>query len=99
MTRLRALFAAVSAIALFLYGLQSFSRELQTVGGTALQAWLGRVTASRWPGFAVGVLATAIVQSSGVVKLNLTKYELTRHRVFKRNYDYKILRHCQIVIH
>jgi len=67
MTRLQALFAAVSAIVLFLYGLQSFSRELQTVGGATLQAWLGRVTASRWRGFAVGALATAIVQSSSAV--------------------------------
>jgi len=67
MTRLQGLCAVVSAIVLFLYGLQSFSRELQAVGGAALQAWLGRVTASRWRGFAIGALATAIVQSSSAV--------------------------------
>jgi Na+/phosphate symporter len=64
MTRLHALWAVIAAIVLFLYGLQSFSRELQTVGGPALRAWLGRVTASPWSGFAVGALAAAIVQSS-----------------------------------
>jgi Na/Pi-cotransporter len=67
MTRFQGLFAAVSAIVLFLYALQGFSRELQTVGGAALQSWLGRVTSSRWRGFAVGALATAIVQSSSAV--------------------------------
>jgi Na/Pi-cotransporter len=67
MTPLQALFAAVSAVVLFLYGLHGFSRELQAVGGTALQAWLGRVTASRWRAFAAGAMATAVVQSSSAV--------------------------------
>jgi phosphate:Na+ symporter len=67
MTGLQGLIAAVSAIVLFLFGLQAFSRELQAVGGEALQSWLGRVTASRWRGFAVGALATAVVQSSSAV--------------------------------
>jgi len=67
MTGLQGLIAAVSAIVLFLYGLHGFSRELQTVGGAALQSWLARVTASRWRGFAVGALATAVVQSSSAV--------------------------------
>ena len=67
MTPLQALFAAVSAVVLFLYGLHGFSHELQTVGGTALQSWLGRVTASRWRGFAAGAMATAVVQSSSAV--------------------------------
>ena len=67
MSTLQVLFAAVAAIMLFLYGLQGFSRELQTVGGAALRSWLGRVTASRWRGFAVGALATAVVQSSSAV--------------------------------
>jgi Na/Pi-cotransporter len=67
MTPIQGLFAAVSAVLLFLYGLQGFSRELQDVGGASLQSWLGRVTASRWLGFLVGALATAIVQSSSAI--------------------------------
>jgi phosphate:Na+ symporter len=67
MTGLQGLFAAVSAIILFLYSLQSFSRELQAVGGATLHSWLRRVTASRWRGFAIGALATAVVQSSSAV--------------------------------
>ena len=34
MSNLRILMAAVSAIVLFLYGLEAFSREIQTVGET-----------------------------------------------------------------
>lgn len=67
MTGLQSLFAAVSAIILFIYGLQGFSRELRAIGGDALQAWLGRMTASRWRGFAIGALATAAMQSSSAV--------------------------------
>lgn len=64
MTSFQAFFACLSAIVLFLYGLQGFSRELRAVGGAALNKWLGRVTARRWQGFAIGALATAVVQSS-----------------------------------
>lgn len=59
--------AALSAIVLFLYGLQSFSTELQAVGGSALRDWLPRVTANRWQGFLLGAVATAIVQSSTAI--------------------------------
>lgn len=67
MSELQALFAAVAAVILFLHGLQGFSRELRAVGGAALQVWLERATANRFSGFAIGALATAIVQSSSAV--------------------------------
>jgi phosphate:Na+ symporter len=67
MTGFQGLIAAISAIVLFLYGFQGFSKELQVVGGATLQAWLGRVTASRWRGFLVGAAATAVVQSSSAI--------------------------------
>ncbi|VWC69292.1 hypothetical protein BLA18110_01866 [Burkholderia lata] len=67
MTPFQGVFAAISAVILFLYGLQGFSRELQTVGGETLKAWLARVTANRWRGFLVGALATAVVQSSSAI--------------------------------
>ncbi|PWT70642.1 MAG: hypothetical protein C5B59_19750 [Bacteroidetes bacterium] len=59
--------AAFAAIILFLYGLQGFSRELQTVGGEKLKVWLGKVTANRWVGFLIGALASAVIQSSTAV--------------------------------
>jgi phosphate:Na+ symporter len=64
MSNFRILLAAVSAIVLFLYGLEAFSREIQTVGGATLTTWLGRLTASRWRALVLGAMATAIVQSS-----------------------------------
>ena len=67
MTGFQSFFAAVSAIVLFIYGLQGFSRELRAVGGDALKYWLERLTANRWLGFAVGALATAVLQSSSAV--------------------------------
>lgn len=61
------LISVIAAIAIFLYALDGFSRELQAVGGESLQNWLGKVTANRWAGFGVGALATAILQSSTAV--------------------------------
>jgi phosphate:Na+ symporter len=67
MSNLRILFAAVSAIVLFLYGLEAFSREIQAVGGETLRKWLGRLTESRWRAVVLGAVASAIIQSSSAV--------------------------------
>jgi len=67
MSNLRMLFAAISAIVLFLYGLQAFSREIQAVGGQTLRKWLANLTESRWRAVALGVVTTAIIQSSSAV--------------------------------
>jgi phosphate:Na+ symporter len=64
MTTLNTVIAALSAIVLFLYGLEGFSRELQAAGALKLQSWLKKTTANRWLGFLTGALATAVVQSS-----------------------------------
>jgi Na/Pi-cotransporter len=64
MSNFRIFLAAASAIVLFLYGLQAFSQEIQTVGGAKLTEWLGRLTQSRWRALLLGAVATAIVQSS-----------------------------------
>jgi len=67
MSNLRILLASVSAIVLFLYGLEAFSSEIQLAGGARLNKWLGRLTKSRWRGVLLGAVATAIVQSSSAV--------------------------------
>jgi Na/Pi-cotransporter len=59
--------AVLSAIVLFLYGLQAFTREIQAVGGDTLKNWLGRLTSNPLKGVLLGALATAIVQSSSAV--------------------------------
>jgi phosphate:Na+ symporter len=66
-SNLRILLAAVSAIVLFLYGLEAFSKEIQTVGGATLRKWLNRLTESRWRAVLLGTVAAAIVQSSSAI--------------------------------
>jgi len=67
MSNLRILFAVISAIVLFLYGLEGFSSELQTVGGDRLRKALSRLTETRWKGVLLGIVATAIIQSSSAI--------------------------------
>lgn len=67
MSNFRVLLGIVSAIVLFLYGLESFSHEIQRVGAAALSEWLGRLTKSRWRAILLGAAATAIIQSSSAV--------------------------------
>ncbi len=57
----------LSALLLFLYGLEHFSRELQTLGRERLPLWLARATRSRTRGFVLGAVVTAVVQSSSAV--------------------------------
>ena len=67
MSNFKILLTVVSAIVLFLYGLEGFSQEIQQVGGAALSKLLGRLTESRWRGVLLGAVATAIVQSSSAI--------------------------------
>jgi Na/Pi-cotransporter len=60
-------FVVLSALLLFLYGLEQFSRELQQVGRDRLPGLLERATRHRLGGFALGALVTALVQSSSAV--------------------------------
>lgn len=57
----------LSALLLFLYGLEHFSRELQTLGRDRLPIWLAKATRSPVRGFALGAVVTAVVQSSSAV--------------------------------
>ena len=67
MSNFKILLTAISAIVLFLYGLEGFSQELQRVGGAAFSNLLRRLTESRWRGVLLGAVATAIVQSSSAI--------------------------------
>lgn len=59
--------AVLATVILFLFGLEGFSKEIQHVGQRRLQSWLGRLTANRFSGFALGAGFTALVQSSSAV--------------------------------
>ncbi len=57
----------ISAITLFIYGLQSFSKEIQSFGIDKLKEWIGKVTALPFGGFGLGAVVTGIIQSSTMV--------------------------------
>ncbi len=57
----------VSAIVLFVHGLQNFSKEIERVGADGLKKWISRVTSTRVGGFLLGGMVTAVIQSSTTV--------------------------------
>lgn len=57
----------LSALLLFLYGLEQFSRELQQLGQDRMARLLERATRYRVGGLLLGAVVTAIVQSSSAV--------------------------------
>jgi Na/Pi-cotransporter len=67
LTELQWVVLVLSALLLFLYGLEHFSKELQTVGGDRLPRWLGLATQNRFRGLMLGAGVTAVVQSSSAV--------------------------------
>ena len=56
--------ALVCGLALFLYGMDTMGNALKKSAGSGLKATLGKMTASPWRGFALGLGVTAIIQSS-----------------------------------
>ncbi|WP_413580797.1 Na/Pi cotransporter family protein [Bdellovibrio sp. HCB288] len=61
------IFSIISAIILFLYGLSGFSAELKNTAGAKLEMVMRKLTANRFSAFFVGVIATALIQSSTAV--------------------------------
>jgi len=57
----------IAAISLFIYGLQSFSHEIENFGVERLQKWIGKITKFPLGGFLLGGIITAVVQSSTMV--------------------------------
>lgn len=56
-----------ATIVLFLYGLQSFSREIQELGKDWMPGVIDKLTRNRFSGFMLGAVFTAVVQSSSAV--------------------------------
>lgn len=57
----------ISAISLFIYGLQSFSKEVENLGVNRLKKGIARITSIPLGGFLLGGIVTAIIQSSTMV--------------------------------
>jgi phosphate:Na+ symporter len=61
--------AAVTAIILFIFGLEHFSRELQKISGERFRHFLGRVTSYPIIGLFIGAIITSIIQSSSATSV------------------------------
>jgi phosphate:Na+ symporter len=67
MSTFQTLILILATIALFLHGLEGFSREVREVGATYFKQWLSKVTEKNLFGFILGVALTALIQSSSAV--------------------------------
>ncbi|MFJ1322636.1 Na/Pi cotransporter family protein [Capnocytophaga canis] len=57
----------IASITLFVYGLHSFSKEIENLGTERLSRWIRRITAFPLGGFLLGGVFTAVIQSSTLV--------------------------------
>ncbi|MGB8451197.1 MAG: Na/Pi cotransporter family protein [Anaerocolumna sp.] len=62
--KLTDIFALLGGLALFLYGMKIMGDGLELVAGTQLQKFLEKLTTNRFLGMLVGVIVTAVIQSS-----------------------------------
>ncbi len=64
MSILQILVAVAAGIILFLFGIEQFSKEVQTLSGRRFRRFLARGTQNRFAGFFLGGGITALIQSS-----------------------------------
>ncbi|ATA73336.1 hypothetical protein CGC49_08635 [Capnocytophaga sp. H4358] len=57
----------IASITLFVYGLHSFSKEIENLGTERLSRWIRRITSLPLGGFLLGGVFTAVIQSSTLV--------------------------------
>ncbi|MBX3256085.1 MAG: Na/Pi cotransporter family protein [Chitinophagaceae bacterium] len=57
----------IASISLFVFGLQSFSKEIENLGTQRLSKWIGKITKAPLGGLLLGGLFTAVIQSSTLV--------------------------------
>ena len=67
LSAIQTIFVILSAVILFVFSLQGFSKEVQRSGEERLKLWLQRATDSRLKGFTLGALFTGVLQSSSAV--------------------------------
>jgi phosphate:Na+ symporter len=69
MDHLPILMAGLTAIILFIFGLENFSTEIQQISGERFRKFLARATSSPLVGLLIGALVTAVVQSSSATSV------------------------------
>jgi phosphate:Na+ symporter len=61
----------LGGLALFMYGIRLLSAGMEKLAGDKIQKWLGRVTESRLRSAGFGAMATAFLQSSGLLMVTM----------------------------
>lgn len=64
----------LGGLALFLYGMDMMGEALKKLSGGKLEAILSRLTANRFKGFLLGLLVTAVIQSSSASTVMLVGF-------------------------
>lgn len=61
-------------LALFLYGMEMMGDGLKKLAGSRLELFLGKLTSTRFKGFLLGLVVTAIIQSSSATTVMLVGF-------------------------
>lgn len=93
MSELNIALAGVSAIILFLFGLESFSKEIQRISGERFRQFLGKATKFPIVGVLIGAIVTSVIQSSsatsvitmGLVNAGVISFENSLGVIFGAN--------------
>ncbi|MCR5331454.1 MAG: Na/Pi cotransporter family protein [Lachnospiraceae bacterium] len=67
-------FQLIGGIGLFLYGMKYLGTSLQNVAGARLEKTLEKFTDNRFKGFSLGILVTALIQSSSATTIMLVGF-------------------------
>ena len=62
----------IGGLALFLYGMDMMGDGLKKMAGGQLESFLARLTSNRTKGFLLGLLVTAVIQSSSATTVCLS---------------------------
>jgi len=64
----------VGGLVLFLYGMDLMGDSLKKLAGGKLESILARLTSTRWKGFLLGLVVTAVIQSSSATTVMLVGF-------------------------
>ncbi len=64
----------IGGLVLFLYGMDLMGDSLKKLAGGKLESILARLTSTRWKGFLLGLIVTAIIQSSSATTVMLVGF-------------------------
>ena len=64
----------VGGLVMFLYGMDLMGDSLKKLAGGKLESILASLTSSRWKGFLLGLVVTAVIQSSSATTVMLVGF-------------------------